>query len=314
MHLLVQYTPVLNPKLQLKIRHSVVIPLISKEIKQLLMTNYADRFEALEYFIVHIGIRVRQTALEVIHNTDLEKQGEKDYSIYPPYEELSNASNLLETYLNYLFKGLVIVLKDYNIPESSLQTLLAEIKQEVLDNPTYAYPKPAPTYEDLQQLLKAKGVTDKEAYRKTILDKLKARNHHTLKWSTPNDRLHTRIFEVPNVLISQDDLITLEDNELPLLECHLPNDNYFLMTTDYVYSYFMHYLVKSQYQGIRGFHPSTRFFNAAELGNKTELHALNFARNSLVFFEIDSGDPGHYAKELFRIILERDNIDLVLQK
>ena len=311
MHLLVQYIPVLNPKLKLKIPQAV-IPFITEEIEQLLTTNYADRFEALEYFIVHIGIRGRQTALEVTHNTDIEKQGHKNYSIYFPYEELSNASNLLEIFLNYVFEGLIIVMQNYDIPESSLQTLLAEIKQEVLDNPAYAYPKPAPTYEDLQQLLKVKGVTDKEAYRKTILDKLKARNHHKLKWSTPNDRLHTRIFEVPNVLISQDDLITLKDNELPLLECHLPNDNYFLMTTDYVYSYFMHYLSMFSYHSLKSFHSSVQGFNDPKLGNKTELHTLSWGVKSLFLFEIDSGDPGHYAKELFRVILERDDISLTL--
>jgi hypothetical protein len=256
--------------------------------------------------VVVVSIKSTFKTLEV-HQED-PYDCDLEYKIRLPYEAFAGDEDALEPYLHYVFEGLIIALKNHGITEESLRTLQAEIRSETLNNPDYAYPKPLPTYADLQLLLKERGITDKHAYRKSILEKLKQRYNDGLDWRTPNDQLHTRLFNQPGLDISRSDLVELKNNELPLLECQLPNDNYFLMTTDYVYSYFMHYLRGGAYHRLKGFHPSTQGFNDPLLENKTELYSIVFENKTLLFFEIDSNDPGRYAQDLFRIMWEREEV------
>ncbi|NJO01872.1 MAG: hypothetical protein HC880_09425 [Bacteroidia bacterium] len=117
-----------------------------------------------------------------------------------------------------------------------------------------------------------------------IIAKFKTRNQKENKdWETYNDKLNTVLFDNERSGISRKDLITLEEGEYPLLECGLSNDNYFLMTTNRIYSFFRHYLQKRTYEVIEGFHPSTYFFRHPSLKNKTELYVIQCKNKSLFF-------------------------------
>lgn len=66
-------------------------------------------------------------------------------------------------------------------------------------------------------------MTNKE-YKDHIIQKFKERNtpKDGFLWQTFNDQLNTRLFDQPGLDISQSDLVKLDDQELPLLECQLP--------------------------------------------------------------------------------------------
>lgn len=142
-------------------------------------------------------------------------------------------------------------------------------------------------------------------YKKAILEKFKTRNGND-EWNTYNDRLNTIIFDKEGLEISRKDIIKLSNNEYPLLECDLPNGNYFLMTTDYIYSYFRRYLLKKDYQSLTRINDCTYFFRDAKPRNKTELYVIECKNQELLFFEIDSDYPGYYAMEFLRVILKRN--------
>ncbi|NJO04020.1 MAG: hypothetical protein HC880_22170 [Bacteroidia bacterium] len=154
---------------------------------------------------------------------------------------------------------------------------------------------------------------NKIEHKNVILKKFKERNKPYENWQTYNNQINTVLFDKENREIKRKDIINLAKDEFPLLECSLPNDNYFLMTTEKVYSYFMHYLQQGDYHTLEGFHPSTYFFKHPSLGNNTELYALQYQNKSLLFYEIDSGDPGYCAQDFFRIILGRTGITISLK-
>lgn len=295
----------LNPQIKLKISKNV-----DKLIKRKLERLLESQFDSNNCFLIFISVRSTQTTLEVNKLNMDSPLCEIEYKISLPYQEINRANNVLEAYLNYLFEGFIIMLRDYSIPENNLRALLEEIKEEILNNSDYVYPKPIPTYEELQILLKDRGINDKVRYQQSIINELNERSREELDWQDSNDLLHTQLFKQSNTQISRADLITLKKDEYPLLECSLPNDNYFLMTTDYVYSYFMHYLTQTRYLQEMWFYSGTDGFNNPELGNKTELHAVKLTKTnkSLLLFEIGAGNSGYYAKELFKIILEKNDL------
>ena len=155
---------------------------------------------------------------------------------------------------------------------------------------------------------------DSLEYKNDIIKKFKERNKVYEDWQTYNDSLNTYLFDKEGIDIKRKDIITLTEDEFPLLECNLPNGNYFLMTTEHIYSYFRNYLQQRNYSALGGFHPSTYFFRHPSLGNNTEFYVLQCKNNSLLFYEIDSGDPGYCAQDLFRIILGRNNITISIKK
>lgn len=154
---------------------------------------------------------------------------------------------------------------------------------------------------------------NRREYKLDLIERFKNRNKPYRDWQTYNDQMNTVLFDKENIDIKRKDIVSLTKDEFPLLECSLPNDNYFLMTTEKIYSYFMHHLQQGDYHTLEGFHPSTYFFKHPSLGNKTELYALQYKNKSLLFYEIDSGDPGYCAQELFRIILGRTGITISLR-
>ena len=143
--------------------------------------------------------------------------------------------------------------------------------------------------------------------KRTILERFKERNKEPSEnWQTYNDQLNTRLLDKPNAHISRIDLITLATDEYPLLECNLPNGNYFLVTTSHVYSYFRHYLFREKHENLIEFNTSTYFFKHPKFGNKTELYVLECKAQKLFFFEIDSGASGYYATQLLGVILDQN--------
>ncbi|NJO04021.1 MAG: hypothetical protein HC880_22175 [Bacteroidia bacterium] len=144
--------------------------------------------------------------------------------------------------------------------------------------------------------------------KSAIIDKFRSRNKkNSNKWETYNDQLNTVLFDNEDLEIRRKDLISLEEDEFPLLECNLSNGSYFLMTTHRVYSFFRNYLQEREYEDLEGLHTGTFFFNDPKLGNKTELYAIQCKNKSLLFYEIDGGQPSFLRKrclELFWEILE----------
>jgi hypothetical protein len=122
-------------------------------------------------------------------------------------------------------------------------------------------------------------------------------------WETYNDQLNTHLFDEPHAQISRSDLITLATDETPWLECNLPNGNYFLVTSQHVYSYFRRYLFKQRHENLVRLNTSTYFFKHPKFGNKTMLYVVECRDQSLLFFEIDNGAPGYYATQLLEIII-----------
>ena len=62
-----------------------------------------------------------------------------NYGLWLPYKEIDDAQNYLKEYLKYFFDALVILFKNYDVPEEDIRKVQREVETEVLDNINYRY-------------------------------------------------------------------------------------------------------------------------------------------------------------------------------
>lgn len=62
-----------------------------------------------------------------------------DYAVWIPYSEVVNSENMLEIYIDYVFKGIQEVFFKEQIEGINLNKIKTLIKDEVLNNVDYAY-------------------------------------------------------------------------------------------------------------------------------------------------------------------------------
>jgi hypothetical protein len=125
-----------------------------------------------------------------------------------------------------------------------------------------------------------------------ILDKLKSRYRDVANLVTKNSENHTNVFSYPiNNYHQHEYNLTLELDEFPILECVLPNGNYFLMTTTKMISHYCdkHYVMTySDYW----WHDREFFQKAMPFteGDTKVLKYFSFEKVEFIY-EIDSGEP-----------------------
>jgi hypothetical protein len=125
-----------------------------------------------------------------------------------------------------------------------------------------------------------------------ILDKLKSRYSDVNNLLTNNDKSHTVIFSsMLNSYFKPECGITLGESEFPILECLLPNGNYFLMSTLKMESYFSGINYKLFYSDY-WWYDREYFQNALPFieGQTKVLKYYSFEKSEFLY-EIDSGDP-----------------------
>jgi len=62
-----------------------------------------------------------------------------DYAVWIPYRKVIESENVLMSYIDYLYQGIVIVLKKYDYPTAVVAEIFEDVKREVNDNPEYKY-------------------------------------------------------------------------------------------------------------------------------------------------------------------------------
>lgn len=75
-----------------------------------------------------------------VRGPEINKRGKAiSYGLWLPYEKITSSSTYLETYLHYYFNALVIVFKNYDVPEQSIRDTQKLVEEKVLNDEMYAY-------------------------------------------------------------------------------------------------------------------------------------------------------------------------------
>ncbi len=126
---------------------------------------------------------------------------------------------------------------------------------------------------------------------KKIIDKLK-RKYPGLELKTNNHALHTIVYkDQKSISKFECSLFQLDIDEVPILECSLPNNNYFLMTTKGMYSFFSNELYMMPYTD---FDKSDRDYyrSSKQLGEgETRVFKYYSKKGDSFIYEIDSLYP-----------------------
>jgi hypothetical protein len=120
---------------------SNVMDLISSKIEFLLNPSniFNQKFKGFD-----IGFTI-STKREIDHlkiTEPLIDREEKEvyFTIWMPHDKIHTSENYMESYLDYLFKGILLGLNKYAFETEVLENTFNEIKKEVLNNPnTYTF-------------------------------------------------------------------------------------------------------------------------------------------------------------------------------
>jgi hypothetical protein len=138
-----------------------------------------------------------------------------------------------------------------------------------------------------------------------IIDKLRKFNNDLINLKTGNAKLHTRIFLDLNVnyhFLSKH--VVLETYEYPYLECLLDNGNYFLMTTERMFSTFEGKQYLLEYRNYRGSDWAFVENNKPiEAGFTKIFKYYSFDGNEFIY-EIDSYFPAFFANNIILLYMK----------
>lgn len=126
---------------------------------------------------------------------------------------------------------------------------------------------------------------------KSIIKKITEIHADLKSLRTHNDKLNTVLFD-NYIEFNNPHSIQLSDDELPILECSLPNGNYILATTENLYSIYNNTNYKMNYKSFKS--SDTNYFRSnKQIGEGKTIKFKYLLKDSESFFmyEIDSLDP-----------------------
>ena len=125
-----------------------------------------------------------------------------------------------------------------------------------------------------------------------ILEKLISRYNDLSKLRTNNDSLHTRIFLNATFSYQYSNInVLLDTEELPILECLLPNGNYALMSTVRIISRFQGIKYELSYRDYL-WHDKELFAKSLPFSQGKSKVFKYYSKNKQEFFyEVDSFEP-----------------------
>jgi len=149
----------LEPNTNFKISPNV-IGLIMKEIQELFSKYKLDQYQPSHYFTVYLTTSSQQTTLDT--SGPVEEEDFIEYTIHFPYKDVIEADNIIEAYLDFLFKGLTIILANYEVSKTDLDEALSKIKKEIRSDFKYHKDNSQKvlSYDEIQAILKKLGAKD----------------------------------------------------------------------------------------------------------------------------------------------------------
>jgi len=122
------------------------------------------------------------------------------------------------------------------------------------------------------------------------------------KWETNNVAIHTRLnrkfFFIDEKFFKQD------DDEILLLDCLLPNQNYFFLSTKRIGSIFQAEKKSFLYSELDDFTEECLY--ALEPDSLTDIYTLTTKNNDSISFEVDNGSPSRWAYAIIFAFLEKE--------
>ncbi|MBT1699247.1 hypothetical protein KK083_20285 [Fulvivirgaceae bacterium PWU4] len=123
---------------------------ISYKVNQLLLDKLIDKLPKEQQQVivdnksfslgVIISTRKSKTDLSIQGPSISKKYKMVDYTIWIPYLKVIKSSSLLETYLDFISEGIILVFEDLGRDNKKLiSKIVGAVKKQVLTNPSYQY-------------------------------------------------------------------------------------------------------------------------------------------------------------------------------
>jgi len=113
---------------------------IRDQVREQILKNYElDKIDEGVYLNLVVATDSRTIDLEVRGPEIRKRQKFIDYGLWLPYDEINRALDPIAKYIEYYFKALRIVFKNYNVPPEAFDSIQEKAEKEILLNPEYDY-------------------------------------------------------------------------------------------------------------------------------------------------------------------------------